>query len=175
MRLALLIRNKAFKVLEVCMPLFLVVLFKVREYFLMIDICTKLKKLRIAHGLTREELATKSGIANDKIGRIERGEIRVTTDDLIRIAHGLGKSPDTLMETDLGNTTKHQDTSQLVEKIVEKLEKIFLENNLEFNADDKAKLISSIYQKSLVFSENQRLEFITSLMSILSFILERAK
>jgi len=59
----------------------------------------KLQELRLAKFWSRDELAEKSGIHRDHIGRLERGEGGNSRPPTIRkLAEGLGVSPSELVE-----------------------------------------------------------------------------
>lgn len=54
----------------------------------------KVKQLRMAKGLTQRQLSEFTGISKSNIDRIEKGDIRVSLEDICEIAHALGV-PDT--------------------------------------------------------------------------------
>ncbi len=58
---------------------------------------SNVRKARLAHGWTQEDLAHKAGLASVQISRIERGtrEIRLTT--LLRLVSALELSPNELL------------------------------------------------------------------------------
>lgn len=51
------------------------------------------RRLRLASGLSQEELAGEAGIAMRHLGRIERGEVSPTIDMLGKLATALGRHP----------------------------------------------------------------------------------
>ena len=57
----------------------------------------RIKELRRARGLTLQRLAEKAGTTNQQISRLERGERRLTTDWMERLASALGCSPVSLI------------------------------------------------------------------------------
>jgi phage repressor protein C with HTH and peptisase S24 domain len=57
----------------------------------------RIKELRRARGLTLQKLAEKAGTTNQQISRLERGERRLTTDWMERLAGALGCSPVSLI------------------------------------------------------------------------------
>jgi phage repressor protein C with HTH and peptisase S24 domain len=57
----------------------------------------RIKELRRARGLTLQKLAKKAGTTNQQISRLERGERRLTTDWMERLAGALGCSPVSLI------------------------------------------------------------------------------
>ncbi|HXA54921.1 MAG TPA: helix-turn-helix transcriptional regulator [Solirubrobacteraceae bacterium] len=58
----------------------------------------RLRELRRVHGLSQEELADRTDMRSNAIGRLERGsrEPRLTT--ILRIAHGLDVQPGALLD-----------------------------------------------------------------------------
>ena len=57
-----------------------------------------LKKLRLAKGLTQEDLSYKCGFPLSQIGRFERGERSPTLNTIRILAEGLGEEPSKLLE-----------------------------------------------------------------------------
>ena len=55
------------------------------------------RRLRVAAGISQEAFAAKSAIDRSYFGRIERGEINVSLDNIERIAKALGLSPGALL------------------------------------------------------------------------------
>jgi transcriptional regulator with XRE-family HTH domain len=59
----------------------------------------KLQKLRLGRFLSRDELAERSGIHRDHIGKLERGEGGNSRPPTVRkLAEGLGVDPSELLE-----------------------------------------------------------------------------
>lgn len=56
-------------------------------------VCTNVRRLRKARGLSQEALAGEAGIAMRHLGRIERGEGNPTVSVLARLAEVLGVQP----------------------------------------------------------------------------------
>lgn len=57
-----------------------------------------IRDLRLARGLTQEELAQRAGIHPTYLGGIERGERNVGLENILKIARALGHRPGTLFE-----------------------------------------------------------------------------
>ena len=57
-----------------------------------------LKKLRVANGLTQEELCHRSGLQLSHLGRIERGERTLTLPTMYVLATALGEEPKMLLD-----------------------------------------------------------------------------
>jgi transcriptional regulator with XRE-family HTH domain len=55
-----------------------------------LEIGRKIKKIREIFGLTQETLSNLTGIARDKISRVEKYEMTVTAGELFSLAKGLG-------------------------------------------------------------------------------------
>lgn len=53
----------------------------------------RVRALRLELGLTTVELAERVGTSNQQIGRLERGERRLTQDWMRRLADALGREP----------------------------------------------------------------------------------
>lgn len=68
----------------------------------------QVKEIRMAQGMTQEELALKAGLVQAAISRFEKGERGVTMNTLIRIAWALGKKIEftELAEPNLSNPPK---------------------------------------------------------------------
>lgn len=67
------------------------------------DICKKfgnrVREMRIAQGLSQENLAQKSGLHRTYIGGIERGERNISLENIQKIAHALSCTICQLFET----------------------------------------------------------------------------
>jgi transcriptional regulator with XRE-family HTH domain len=57
-----------------------------------------LRSLRLAQGLTLDQLADAAGTTAQQVGRLERGDRRLTVDWMIRLAGPLGVDPKDLLE-----------------------------------------------------------------------------
>jgi transcriptional regulator with XRE-family HTH domain len=62
----------------------------------------RILELRKERGLTLTNLAEKIGVTSQQIGRLEKGERRLTTDWMEKIAHALEVLPEDLMSSDHG-------------------------------------------------------------------------
>ena len=49
-----------------------------------------IKALRVARELSQEELAWKAALHRNYVGRVERGELNLSFERLVRLAEGLG-------------------------------------------------------------------------------------
>jgi transcriptional regulator with XRE-family HTH domain len=58
----------------------------------------RVRELREAMGLSLEDLAFESGLDPFQVGRIERGEVDLTVDSLLKVALGLRTSPAALLK-----------------------------------------------------------------------------
>ena len=55
------------------------------------------RRLRIDRGLSQEDFAHKAKIDRSYMGRVERGEVNISIDNIHRVAKGLGLTPGLLM------------------------------------------------------------------------------
>ncbi|WP_167472747.1 helix-turn-helix domain-containing protein [Nocardia arthritidis] len=59
----------------------------------------RLRALRVAHGWSLEELASRANLSQSTLSRIENGQRRLALDQLVTLARALGTSLDQLVET----------------------------------------------------------------------------
>jgi transcriptional regulator with XRE-family HTH domain len=57
------------------------------------QIAKKLKSIRRSQGLTQADVASKAGISTNYYARVERGEVRLSVETLIKIAKALKIDP----------------------------------------------------------------------------------
>ena len=65
----------------------------------MSDFGKRLKQERVLWGMTQAELAAETGIARDKIGRIETNERKATAEELVAFARSFQTTVDDLLTT----------------------------------------------------------------------------
>ncbi len=108
-----------------------------------IDILENIKSIRLSKGYSQEYMASKLGIAQNNYGKLERGEINLTTKRLSQI----GEIFDTTFQNliFLGFKEKSEKIEDLVEKINELKQKV---QNLE------KQLENSIYLSDVEELEN---------------------
>jgi len=70
------------------------------EKGILIKFGIKVREKRLAHGLSQEELANRSGVHRTYIGMIERAEKNITLKNIEKIAKALDISIDELMKFD---------------------------------------------------------------------------
>lgn len=58
----------------------------------------RVRELRVAQGLSQEELAARAGIHRNYVGGVERGERNVGLDNIHALAAALGVSPVSLLQ-----------------------------------------------------------------------------
>ena len=61
-----------------------------------------IRVIRAAQHISQEELGARAGLTRNFIGEIERAEKAATVDSIAAIAKGLGVSPSSLLDEDLG-------------------------------------------------------------------------
>lgn len=66
----------------------------------------KIQELRIALGMSREELAKKIGVTHQQTQKYEKGKNRISVGRLVAIADALGKPASYFFEETVGNTTR---------------------------------------------------------------------
>lgn len=63
----------------------------------------RIKELRNKLGLSQEALADRVGLSYQQVGKLERGDQRLKTDQLVLFAEALGVTPPTLLPSDSGS------------------------------------------------------------------------
>lgn len=107
---------------------------------IVIEVGSRVKRLRTEAGLTLEEFATQSGVSRAMLSKVERGEKSPTLAIVVRIAKGLNVSMSTLMgaEPDPAQVTVIRKANRLAFKDPEtgferhNLSPTHLDNDLEF-------------------------------------------
>ena len=79
----------------------------------------RIKKLRLAKGMTQEKLAERSDLTSEAVTRVERGVRMPTLKTLGKLAYGLGVSPAALVDPDV--EPAQPKLSRPIAKIVAKL------------------------------------------------------
>ena len=70
------------------------------------ELGARIKELRKAAGLTQEKLGEKADLNYKFIGELERGQVNVSLDSLIRIAEALGIKIEDLFSKEKGSVQK---------------------------------------------------------------------
>ena len=52
-----------------------------------------IKAERLDQGMSQEQLAELAGVHRTYVGQVERGEVSLTLDSIVKLARGLGKDP----------------------------------------------------------------------------------
>lgn len=60
-------------------------------------LAANVRRLRLAHGLSQEELASRCALHRTYLGAVERGERNVTLQVIAKIAHALAVDPSELI------------------------------------------------------------------------------
>ena len=85
----------------------------------------QVKKLRLAKGMTQEKLAERADLTAEAVTRVERGVRMPTLRTLGKLAHGLGVSPSSLLETkELPAPTMSRHLAQIVAKLDDEDERV---------------------------------------------------
>ncbi len=79
----------------------------------------RIRELRVAHGLTQEELCERARISSDAVTRIERGSRVPTLETLERLARAFGVSPVAFMEDPPAQTQQRASTLARIEGLLE--------------------------------------------------------
>ena len=56
----------------------------------------RIKAQRLDLGMSQERLAELAGVHRTYVGQVERGEVSLTLDSIVKLARGLGKDPGVL-------------------------------------------------------------------------------
>lgn len=132
------------------------------------QIFEKLREFRRARGISVEDLAKELGENSQKIGRIERGQRSLTVDYLLKISKALSAPIEAILE-DKRPIKETVFDSNILNDVVVLIEEFSLKFSLD--SQQKAKMISKIYEIILKLpSENQR-PFFTFLRNSLNIIL----
>jgi len=129
-------------------------------------VCTKLRSLRRARGLSIHELAEKIGEDYQKVGRIERGKRALTLDCFVKLARALQAPVDTLL--DEKDSDQAQMGGQALTDIVNMVE------DYDIEGDKKGEFISKLYQLALKFSPESQGQFLASFFEGLNAYLATA-
>jgi len=57
---------------------------------------SRIKAERLDQGMSQEQLAELAGVHRTYVGQVERGEVSLTLDSIVKLARGLGKDPGSL-------------------------------------------------------------------------------
>lgn len=115
----------------------------------------KLREFRRARGISVDDLAKELGENSQKVGRIERGQRSLTVDYLLRISKALSTPIETILEDQ--KTKEVAFDSNILNDVVVLVEELSNKFPIGVNSQQKAKMISKVYELILKLpDENQR-------------------
>lgn len=118
----------------------------------------KLREFRRARGISVDDLAKELGENSQKVGRIERGQRSLTVDYLLRISKALSTPIETILEDQ--KTKEVAFDSNILNDVVVLVEELSNKFPMGVNSQQKAKMISKVYELILKLpDENQRAFF----------------
>jgi transcriptional regulator with XRE-family HTH domain len=136
------------------------------------NIHIKLRELRRARGLTVNTLAEKMGENHQKVGRIERGRRSLTVDYLVKISKALGTPMESLFVEEDREKKQSSKSSvpshDILNAIIILVEEYCKQR--ELNSQQKAKLISKLFELTLNVPPEHQTLFIDSLADTLKTI-----
>ncbi len=128
------------------------------------QIYERLRKVRRARGISVDQLAKEMGENSQKVGRIERGQRSLTVDYLLKISKALSTPIETLLEDRKANKVSPDPfssfDSNILNAVVMLVEEISQRPEISYTPNEKAKMISKIYEIILKLpNENRHLFF----------------
>jgi transcriptional regulator with XRE-family HTH domain len=139
------------------------------------QIYEKLREFRRARGISVDQLAKEMGENSQKVGRIERGQRSLTVDYLLKVSKALS--------TPLENFLDKQDSEDAVESsnsfdsnilnnLVVLIEDVSHKLPMEYTSQQKAKMISDLYEMILKLPNENRYSFFHLLSNCLNGLLQ---
>lgn len=128
------------------------------------QIYEKLREFRRARGISVDQLAKEIGENSQKVGRIERGQRSLSVDYLLKVSNALSMPFESLIDNNKREECPSESPasfdSNILNRVVVLVEDVTLKMPIEYTAQEKAKMISNIYEKFLGLpNENRRLFF----------------
>jgi len=134
-------------------------------------ICSKLRELRRARGLTVDTLAEKMGESSQKIGRIERGARSITLDYLVKASQALETPVESFLKEN-SKSDREEEKEDLTSNtnILNDIVILVEEHHQKFpiETQKKALIISKIYELAFKFPKENRKIFIDSLLQFMT-------
>lgn len=142
------------------------------------NIYAKLRHLRLARGLTVDDLASKIGEDSQKVGRIERGQRSLTVNYLLKVAKVLETPMEALLEESQKEKQQIQsEDSDVLNDVIIFVEQHFM-NLLPISQDnltEKARLISKLYSLVSRLPTDQQSLFLSLLTEWNHYLQERSQ
>lgn len=140
------------------------------------QIYEKLREFRRARGISVDQLAKEIGENSQKVGRIERGQRSLTVDYLLKVSNALSMPFESLIDNDKPEERPSESSvsfdSNILNSVVVLIEDITLKMPIEYTAQEKAKMISNIYEGILSLPSENRHSVFYLLSNWLSIILK---
>lgn len=109
----------------------------------------KLKEIRKKKGLTLSDVADKSGMNIQKVGRMERGETQISIDNLNKIAKVLNVPVSSIFKVlddqDMKSDNEGMKDIEMIPEIYDYLEKLFDKHSIEYDNKTIVYISTEIY------------------------------
>ena len=109
----------------------------------------KLKEIRKKKGLTLSDVADKSGMNIQKVGRMERGETQISVDNLNKIAKVLNVPVSSIFKVlddqDMRSDNEGMKDIEMIPEIYDYLEKLFDKHSIEYDNKTIVYISTEIY------------------------------
>lgn len=139
----------------------------------------KLRDFRRSRGISVGQLAQELGENSQKVGRIERGQRSLTVDYLLKISKALSTPVETFLEVGEPKklNTDHSSPfhSNILNDLVILIEEICFKLPVECAPQQKATMISKVYEAILKLPNENQKSFFNLLNESLKIILENRK
>ena len=143
------------------------------------QIYEKLRDFRRSRGISVDQLAKELKENSQKVGRIERGQRSLTVDYLLKISKALSTPIETFFEASEPKQIKTDCPpsfhSNILNDLVILIEDICLKISVECTPQQKATMISKIYEVILKLPKENQESFFNLLNESLKIILENRK
>ena len=109
----------------------------------------KLKEIRKKKGLTLSDVADKSGMNIQKVGRMERGETQISVENLSKIAKVLNVPVSSIFKVlddqDMRSDNERMKDIEMIPEIYDYLEKLFDKHSIEYDNKTIVYISTEIY------------------------------
>lgn len=135
------------------------------------EIYKKLRDYRRARGISVDQLAKEMGEKSQKVGRIERGQRSLTVDYLLKVSKALATPIETILEHETPAAAPNSFDSNILNDVVVLVEEIAHKLPIDYTSQQKAKMISKIYENLLKLPQEQQPLFFGLLKECLTTLL----